>query len=306
MSQDSPEQLAYYYERRPLNLMGKRIEFMDYHSRKHRCAVCGGTATQPLGEGWIYTEPDQYETQVGKETVRREWRRCHRCKMVQQIGSLSNSESIRLYTNGYRSIKMRNRSVRDEYDRIVSGGQSENLYRVEWILNQIDTCRSLLDVGSGLGVFPSEMKKRIPDLKVHCFEPNTDSSLFINDTLKIPCEQTTYTPWVFKGTFDLVSMIHILEHIHRPYEFMRNIAMDTGKWVYIEVPDSIEFEYLNQDHDEFNSTHHWFWSPRHIVEFLDRCDFTIHAMHTNVTERNLSRIMVLAKRKPRCWMIMGS
>ncbi len=301
---DTPEQLAYYYGgKRPMDFMGLRIDASDYHKRKRKCAVCGGTATIPIGARWQQDKPDMYEVQIGKEGVRREWSWCHKCKMIQQVGAINQKDAVRLYTDGYRSVKMRGNSVGDEFNRILREGQSENKARVDWILGQVKPA-SLLDIGSGLGLFPYEMRNRIEGLKIQCFEPNMDSHQFITEKLGISCEPTAYAPWRFKGMYDLISLVHVLEHIQRPDDFLREVSMDLGKWLYIEVPDAVEFEYLEPEHDEFNSTHHWFFSPAHLIQFLERCDFLLSSMQTITTERGLSRIMVLAKRKPRCFTMV--
>ena len=98
----------------------------------------------------------------------------------------------------------------------------------------------------------------------------------------------------------LVSLIHVLEHVHNPVEMLSNVKLDMNKWLYIEVPDAEEFAYLEPNHDDFNSTHHWFFTPEHIVRLLTRCGFVVDSLHTHMTERGLSRIMVLAKKRDRC------
>lgn len=212
---------------------------------------------------------------------------------------MSDEDSRKLYTNGYRSVKMRSATVHDEFHRILASGQSENFYRVSWILDRVKP-ESLLDIGSGLGLFPYEMTRRSHGIHVDCFEPNSDSHEFISEHLGLSCCNDFYRPNVFKRMYDLVSLVHVLEHVNNPVELLSNIKLDSNEWVYIEVPDSTEFDYLDPDHDDFNSTHHWFFSPEHIIMLLKRCDFVVDSLHTHITERGLSRIMVLAKKRDRC------
>ena len=197
----SPDEEAYAYGKRPLRLLGRRIEFLGYHKQKHHCPVCGMTAIDKDLSEFSYTKPDMYEQQAGIDLVRRFWGKCHTCGMIQQIGSLTPDQSVALYTNGYRSVKMRNASVREEFFRILTSGQSENLYRVAWIMRQVQP-KSVLDIGSGLGLFPFEMVRINPSVTMDCFEPNADAHEFISDFLGISCCNGFYTPNVFKRMYD--------------------------------------------------------------------------------------------------------
>ena len=297
------EEEKYAYGKCLMNLEGKRFDVTSFVKARDRCPCCGMTKAGVVGfdKSFSYTIPDQYQKQVGVDGIeaRRAWKKCCRCGLFIQEGALRSDQASKLYTNGYRSVKMRNASVMDEFRRIREEGQSENSYRVNWILRNI-LPKSILDIGSGLGLFPFEMRQRLVKPRIDCFEPNSDSYEFISNNLGIRCVNDFYRPNVFKQTYDLVSLVHVLEHVHKPVELLNHVKLDMDKWLYIEVPDSVSFEYLKPDHDEFNSTHQWFFSPEHLIALVKRCGLVVDMLHTVTTERGLSRIMVLAKKRDRC------
>jgi 2-polyprenyl-3-methyl-5-hydroxy-6-metoxy-1,4-benzoquinol methylase len=209
-----------------------------------------------------------------------------------------------IYTNGYRSREFRGGSIEQEFQRILSlpYEESENKQRCEWVGNFIQTSSSVLDVGAGLGVFLQELAKTfwtfLFDGSYKAIEPNKDSAIFINDDLDIQCIQSFYKPGLYDEQFDWITCIHVLEHQQDPEQMLMDFHKDlkpNGK-IYIEVPDATEFNTLDTDHDEFNSTHLHFFTLKSLCTLVESCEYKItNLKRVHHKARNLERIMMVAE-----------
>ena len=251
------------------------------------CKVCGSN-------GWINSvqmnKPDRYEKWMGITNVKRRWRRCLGCGLWHQLRNYPLEKIEAIYRDGYRNPAFRGESISEAFDRVMSIKNSENEIRIDWLLNTIDTPGTLLDIGSGLGVFPHVMTGFTD---VYCTEINMDSFKFINE-LGIPCSED-----IPDMKFDVISMIHLLEHIEEPIEFLKDVSKHlkpNGK-LFLEVPDAIEFEQLFPTNDEFNSCHTHFYDIPSLVKTLDRSVYNVIDVHReHYKERNLYRIMAVCEK----------
>lgn len=240
---------------------------------------------------------DKYEEWCGVEKTSRRWLRCLYCGFYYQICSYDVKVFDKLYSHGYRDEKFRGESIQSIYDRISSykQGTSENIDRSLWFNAFLQpNKKQVLDIGSGFGIWPAELKRKNYD--VQCIEPNEESAKFINDVLDIPCRAEFFNGGL-GNRFDVVSLVHVLEHVSEPKTFMEIIKKEVLKedgQLFIEVPDACEFAYLPQDHDEFNSTHRWFFDISTLNRFLENAGFEIHDVRRiHYPRRNLRRIMAI-------------
>jgi 2-polyprenyl-3-methyl-5-hydroxy-6-metoxy-1,4-benzoquinol methylase len=98
--------------------------------------------------------------------------------------------------------------------------------------------------------------------------------------------------------YQAVTMIHVLEHMQDPDGFLNAIKrlLLPGGEVFIEVPDSSEFNYLDKDHDEFNSCHCYFYDAPSLYRLLERNNYTVKDMHRQFyKKRGLTRLMAVAE-----------
>jgi SAM-dependent methyltransferase len=201
-----------------------------------------------------------------------------------------------MYREGYRAEDFRGKTIKQAFDEIMNlGGKSENFYRIYWLQHKLRPkfgTGYLLDIGSGFGIFPNEMKNFGYD--VTCIEPNEDSRNFIENELEIDCYDK-FDPGIHIAS-DIVSIIHVLEHMQDPEVFLyeaRKALVSRGV-LFIEVPDSVEFNYLPKDSDEFNSLHLHFFNVANLYNLVERCGFNVTDIHrVHYTERDLRRILLL-------------
>jgi len=250
-----------------------------------KCIICGGKKFEEIH---LYTTPDKYEKYMGIENVDRDWARCMGCGHYQQDRNYPLADLEKIYENGYRSLDFRGETIEQAYNKVMAIPNNENSQRCEWFIENIGAVETILDFGSGLGVFPKFLSTC--GYSVDCVEANNDSNGFIQYQLKIPC----YFEMPAQK-YDVITFVHVLEHIEKPIDLLP--LLHTKK-IFIEVPDAIEFELLDKNHDEFNSCHCHFFTSESISRLLDDCGYQIMAEHdVHYKERNLSRIMVIATKK---------
>jgi len=95
----------------------------------------------------------------------------------------------------------------------------------------------------------------------------------------------------------LVTLVHVLEHFVDPLQVLKDINeadLKSEGNLFIEIPNPREFDYLPKDHDEFNSTHLWFFPIPALVKMLAKAGFEPFKISTiHYEDRNLTRTRVL-------------
>lgn len=230
----------------------------------------------------------------------RVWYQCTKCQLLYQNSSLSEEQLELIYSN-YRDSSIRNAGLKQLFDQVITNPESENSQRVNLLVSSLPTaeCINCLDIGSGFGVFPYLLKKQL-GIEVDCLEANRDSVTFIRKLGGLPCYEGFYPNVNLHGIkYDLITMVHILEHFAKPRDILtcvRNDLHDDG-WLFIEVPSATEFDYLPPDHDEFNSLHLCMFSKETLSELISSSMFKIEVIkQIHYKERNLDRICLLAQK----------
>ena len=177
------------------------------------CLICGSrNASEKL---YTYSEPDKYELWAGIKNVRREWRRCGVCGLCSQYRNYKLSILETIYQSGYRDPGFRDETIDQAFKRINSLPEhdSENYQRVEWLNGVLPmTEGTMLDIGAGIGVFANAMRN---EWKVDCVECNEYSIDFIRKTIGLECKKE------ISGMYDLITAVHVLEHISDPDKFLK-------------------------------------------------------------------------------------
>lgn len=234
---------------------------------------------------------DKYQKSIGFNIKHRTFYECPFCELIFQENGMIQAELENIYLH-YRDKSMRKTTISEKFDEVVRNPYSENKDRITWLFSNIDwEPKTILDIGSGLGVFPYELTKMWDSpLDIECIEPNPDSARFIRDKLGFECKETMFEG--MDNMKDLVTVIHVLEHTKDPVEFLKGIK---AKQLFIEVPDAKEFEYLPAKHDEFNSTHLWFFRVSTLDRMLRKANWEIQTITlVYYQDRKLARIRLLA------------
>jgi len=268
-----------------------------------------------------YTLPDKYEDAIGvpKRGYRRELRSCGACGSLVQTGGSGRIEDV--YSSEYRSEAFRGESQGELFDRIVSlpREDSENLARVDTIAADmgafvnLESPLRMLDIGSGLGVFPWAMAVRFPQWRVAAVDPDASSCcLLALKAHEAGAEVTAVDRFYANGLFveaerfgdgfDLVTLVHVLEHLRNPDEMLSQITgakaadMKEGGLLYVEMPDALSVHLCDKDHDRFNSCHYFLPSERGLSAMLGRHGLEVVVARRVRTKRGMVNLTCIAAR----------
>ena len=200
------------------------------------CPICGATGAPVVA---TYDAPPEGETRFDLEPYARAYRRCPACGHV--FGETSMDLSA-LYEGDYVDATYGGEKMRRTFERIMAlpPAQSDNAGRVARIEESLGPAagRSVLDVGSGLAVFPARMKEH--GWQVTALDPDPRAAGWARDTVGVAAVEGDFRSVTDLAPHDLVTFNKVLEHVEDPVEMLalskRLVA--PGGAVYVEVPDA--------------------------------------------------------------------
>lgn len=271
------------------------------------CYLCGNGSNKTIFE---YTKLDRYESAVmdAQSDYFRKWLKCSNCGFVYSTSNFIG-QLEKIYSGKYRSKEFRGEDPEEAFNKIMNlpKDNSENHYRVQYVKSSYKELtkmffnhgtdmakRKVLDIGFGFCVFLGAF---IDDgWEGYGIDPDPNTCKFASEKLNINTWNGAYKKGVFTTKFDLITIIHVLEHMKDPIGFLREVKDDLQEdgLLYIEIPDAVEFDLFDKDHDEFNSCHYYMFDPSTITRILDKSGFAILSIKRIVTQRGYRRMMVMA------------
>jgi 2-polyprenyl-3-methyl-5-hydroxy-6-metoxy-1,4-benzoquinol methylase len=243
--------------------------------------MCAG---RDLRVRFVYDRPPPGETQFPGFAGKAYWRELHRCQHCGHYLEWFEIDQAALYSGDYVTATYGDPAgIRRNFDRInaLAPEQSDNIGRVKRILEFSGAhwpasrfagrAPRLLDVGSGLGVFPYRMKEAGWD----CTALDMDPRLVAHhrDVVGIRSEVADVRKADGLGTFDLITFNKVLEHVADPVDVLRGAArlLAPGGFVYIELPDGEAAEPQGKEREEYLLGH------VHVFSFASFALLVAHA-----------------------------
>jgi SAM-dependent methyltransferase len=202
---------------------------------------CGGNRFTTVH---TYSAPPEGEIRfahTGGE-YRREIRRCGLCG---HFVSVHRMAAPALYGGGYVDATYGDQAgLRRAFERIVSlpPEKSDNLGRVKRLLSFAEAHlgparRSILDVGSGLGVFLHAMKRA--GWRGTALDPDARAAAHARDVVEVEAVAADWIEAKGLGRFDVVTFNKVLEHAPDPIAMLRKAREHVAPagFVYVELPD---------------------------------------------------------------------
>ncbi len=273
------------------------------------CLICKFNQSKII---FSYDKPDDLEIAVGvkEKNYFRKWLQCKKCGFYYSIYSRGENVMNKVYSSAYRDNSKSWRkegSTEEVFQKVIALPEQESVtkLRIKWIKETINAIweggllkrarppYKMLDIGGGTGIFAYEFHDN--NWKSYVVDPSKGNE-FIKTKLKIPLIQTFYKPNIFKKKFNLISMIYILEHLLNPISFLKNVYSDMApnSFLFIEVPDAINFKLKSAQDDIFHSEHLWIFSPKTLSSILERCGFEVFGLKRLKTKRDHYVLMILA------------
>mgnify|MGYP002152358324 CR=1 FL=1 len=236
-----------------------------------------------LEQTFTYTAPPEGETNfdwTGQDYARR-YDRCRACGHWFGAHELDLTD---LYSGNYVASTYGNR-LAVTFERILAlpSQSSDNLGRRERLLAfaaeqpAFPSFPSLLDVGSGLGVFPYVMK----EVGWNCtaLDPDPDACTHIADRVGVPTISADFMDLQLSelGTYDVVTLNKVVEHVEDACRFLRKAAELTSPrgFVYLEVPDGDGAASSGPEREEFFVEHHHAFSMASLSATVERANLQV-------------------------------
>jgi 2-polyprenyl-3-methyl-5-hydroxy-6-metoxy-1,4-benzoquinol methylase len=214
---------------------------------------------------------------------RREYRRCSLCE---HWFSRHEMDLSALYDGTYVDATYGD-SMRRTYERIMAlpRERSDNLGRVAAVRafaeRRFGTTRphpSLLDVGSGLAVFPARMKE--VGWRCTALDPDSRASAHAREVAGVTAVTGDFRRLADTlDRFDVISFNKVLEHVEDPVAMLAaslSLVVPSG-FVYVELPD-VAAAVDGPGREEFFIEHHHVFSAASVAFLAVRAGFRLLAL----------------------------
>jgi len=246
-----------------------------------QCMFCGHASFREVFE---YKAPPEGETGFGFHEPGKYHRKIIACEMCGHFFSTHQMDLGALYSGEYNSSTYQSvDGMRQTFERIIQldPAKSDNTARcnrIELFLCQRDSVREpgsykMLDVGSGLGVFPHAMAKR--GYHVTALDPDPQAVEHIRNHVKVPVLCGDFFEVTSPERYDLIAFNKVLEHVEDPVAMLRRAAsfLNKGGVFYVELPDGEMAQNAGAGREEFFIDHLHVFSFASITLLALRADF---------------------------------
>lgn len=227
----------------------------------------------------IYRSRPSRETNFGIKNYYRYYKSCSKCGhfFLYIKKNLENLYNQSYSNNSYGSLK----KIKEKFNfinniKIQKSDNKNRVIRFKKILN--NKKKKLLDIGSGLGVFPYSIRNRVDTFLIE-----KDKKLFRhlkNIFQKKIIGQDIFSSKLlnkYKNNFDFITINKVLEHVYSPDIFLRRCMqfLKVNGILYLEVPDRIAYQFNGKNTEEFFIEHLHVFSKISLKKLLIRNSFKI-------------------------------
>jgi len=159
-------------------------------------------------------------------------------------------------------------------------------FRAFKIFTVAPSAKKILDIGSGRGFTLFYLKKYYKYARTTGTQISKNAFYFSRDKLGLEIYDKDLLELNFEPkSFDVISMWHVLEHVHHPENYIKKIyeLLDEGGKLMIEVPNFSSWSrpltnpyWLSYDIDH----HLFFFTPQTLGALLTKYGFKIKRVHT--------------------------
>lgn len=215
---------------------------------------------------------------------------CNHCHTLQKpVNSMFEAEIDEIYNN-YSIYYQSNGKEQNIFDQQQGISQSRSEYILKHLLqnNTISKQGNLLDVGCGNGTFLSAFYQHFPLWSLSGFEPNESTK----KSIEMISPQTRFYSGsldVINEKFDIITMIHSLEHIPDPAQVLSKLKnmLNSNGILLIVVPN-----YLKNPFDLIIADHCSHFSINSLSRLLGNCGFSFL---TNNVQAQDKELLIIAK-----------
>lgn len=215
-------------------------------------------------------QPDRFEKFLNIVNPKRYWFVCNFCNTAKNLQKKNNILNLSKISDRYYDIDIGKNELNNKFKKILSLKNSDNKNRCKRIKKFLENKKllkkkiDLLDIGTGLGIFPYELKKDFLKHKIKNLD-YTETDPYAKKHSKKVLKKNPIDLKKCKKNYDLITLNKVLEHIIDPIKFLTLIdkkILKEGKIIYIEVPCSSNLKYKKTTDNSLGSLHHNLYSKK--------------------------------------------
>lgn len=230
----------------------------------------------PPGEiGFLRSSEEPYYREIWQFLPGRHFLSLHEMKVVAE------------YDGAYMDATYKDfETMKATFSRIIGlkPENSDNFGRINGITNfaaswfSPDKKPNLLDVGSGLGVFPHAVKG--VGWRCTAIDPDIRAVKHLTETIGVSSICGDFTKIKPIKKFDIVTINKVLEHVSNPIEMLLKSLewVKSDGFVYIEVPDGEVASTFGPNREEFFIEHLHIFSLASTVILAQRSGFFVESI----------------------------
>ncbi|WP_085906790.1 class I SAM-dependent methyltransferase [Kiloniella majae] len=240
---------------------------------------CGSSSRHTT---FTYNEPPLGETafDIGNQSYTRSYECCDYCG---HYSSVTEMDLGFIYDGAYVNQTYGDR-MGQIFNRIIAlpPEKSDNEGRAQYLLSQAQNHFndgqkiSLLDIGSGLSVFPWRMKKEGWDITA--LDPDERAARHAKEVVGVKSIAADFLELNANdcGTFDIITLNKVLEHVEKPAEMLEKVQdfLKPNGFVYIELPD-VAAAVDGKGREEFFIEHHHIFSIASMSIMAEKAGFKV-------------------------------
>ena len=214
-----------------------------------------------------------------KKKYKREY---YECKICKHIFSKLYFDLKDIYNNQYFDYtysNLKKLQKRFNYVKNLSYAESDNKNRVKRVNSYFDNKKNLsvLEVGSGMGIFLYEMQKR--SWKCLGIDLDYRYKKFCNDFLNIKILNLKLQNLSINKKFNLITFNKVFEHLSNPISLLKisKKYLKKNGVIYLEVPDS-KVKKLGKYRDEFCVDHLHIFSIQSVSNMAEKSGFSVNSI----------------------------
>ena len=145
--------------------------------------------------------------------------------------------------------------------------------------------KKILDIGAGLGIFLTELKKKWPKAKYYALEPSKSMAQYCRSKNISVFENTVEKIDPTKNKFDAVTCFELFEHLHDPKYFLKKIykLLNKNGILYFTTLNGMGFDIqmLGKNSNSIYPPYHInFFNPKSVELLLKKVGFKILSIET--------------------------
>jgi hypothetical protein len=231
-----------------------------------QCPLCNGKQSKPFDQRMF-------------RGIAVKNRLCSQCGLVYQSPRMTEVELVEFYEKEYRQLYQGEQGPNAK-DLAIQLRRAESL--LDYVQPIIHSIVSHLDIGCSAGLLIDKFQKTFnsrsfgvePGSAYRIYAQANGMNVFASlDDFK----KEDYSP------FELVSLVHVLEHIPNPVKYLTDIRQELlaqNGWLLVEVPNLY-------CHDSFEVAHLVSFSPHTLVQTLYGAGFRVETMRQHGLPRSL-------------------